>query len=122
MRRLGDLPFDFEYGTCGTFMINDQPTILLCFELDNRRGCRSLIRKNDVGLRNINNFSFEAEFDLDKIDIPDSKYNHDYAKMANYQSYPLILGGWVNAKLEMLVTTEFPLQWIEQTDYPFTNR
>ena len=125
MRRLGDLPFDFDDGSCGTFMINDQPTVLLCFNYDfddtnddNGKKCRSLIRKNDVGLRNINDFSFEDEFDLDKIDIPDSKYDHYDTKMANYQGYPLILGGY-NKKLEMLITTEFPLQWIEQTDYPF---
>ena len=122
MRRLGDLPFDFLGSSCGTFMINDQPTILLCFYWNDSKRCRSLIRKNDVELRNINNFSFENEFDLDKIVIPDSKYTHSFVKMANYQGYPLILGDWNNVKLEMLVTTEFSFQWIEQSDYPFANR
>ena len=122
MRRLGDLPFDFDDGACGTFMINDQPTILLCFHTRNAKRCRSLIRKNDGGLTIIDNFSFEDEFDLDKIDISDSKYEHYDTQIANYQGYPLMLGGWYHSKLEMLVTTEFPLQWIEQTDYPFTNR
>ena len=74
-------------------MINDQPTILLCFSvIDDNKRCRSLIRKNDVGLRSINDFSFEDEFDLDKIVIPDSKYDHVFGKLANYQGYPLILG------------------------------
>ena len=120
MRRLGDLPFDFD-GTCGTFMINDQPTILLCFDWDYRRGCRSLIRKNEIALGNINNFSFDDEFELDTVIIPDSKYNHSYTKMANYQGYPLILGGGENVKLEMLVTTELPFEWNEQTDYPYSD-
>ena len=100
-------------------MINDQPTILLCFDRIDQRRCRSLIRKNDIALRNIKNFSFDDEFDLDTVIIPDSNYSHAYTKMANYQGYPLILGGWYNVKLEMLVTTEFPIQWNEQTDYPF---
>ena len=117
MRRLGDLPFAFDYGTCGTFMINAQPTILLCFYNNNWRRCRSLIRKNDIALRD-NNFSFDNEFDLDTINIPASKYAHGNTKMANYKGYPLILGGWENVKLEMLVTTGPPIQWNKQTDYP----
>ena len=121
MRRLGDLPFDFIDGTCGTFMINDQPTILLCFDFYDKRGCRSLIRKNEIALENINNFSFDDEFDLDRINIPDSKYDHGWTKMANYQGYPLILGGNFNAKLEMLVTAKYSMEWNEQTDYPYTD-
>ena len=119
--QVGDLPFDFKYGTCGTFMINDQPTILLCFDSDNRKRCRSLIRKNEIALRNINNFTFDGEFDLDTINIPNSLYNHGGGKLANYQGYPLILGDMDNVKLEMLVTTELPIEWNEQTDYPFTD-
>ena len=108
MRRLGELPFDFGEGACGTFMINNQPTILLCFTRDDSKRCRSLVRKNDGELTNINNFSFDDEFDVDKIIIPDSKYDHRDTKMANYQGYPLILGGWYNSKLEMLITTRAP--------------
>ena len=100
-------------------MINDQPTVLLCFDRDNTKKCRSLIRKNDGELTNINNFSFDDEFDVDKIIIPDSKYDHRDTKMANYQGYPLILGDWYHAKLEMLVTTESSIHWNEQTDFPF---
>ena len=103
-------------------MINDQQTILLCFyDFDSKR-CRSLIRKNEIPLRNINNFTFDRQFDLDTVNIPDSKYDHYITKLANYQGYPLILGGWSNVKLEMLVTTELPIQWNEQTDYPYANQ
>ena len=106
-------------------MINDQPTILLCFygSFDDvmRKRCRSLTRKNENALGNINDFTFDGEFDLDTVDIPYSKYYHGDAKMANYQGYPLILGGYFQAKLEMLVTTKLPLQWIEQTDNPYAD-
>ena len=121
MRRLGDLSFDFEVGACETFMINDQPTILLCFYNLNTKRCRSLIRKNEIALKNINNFSFEDEFDLETVNIPNSNYKHEYTKMANYQGYPLILGG-SNKKLQMLATTEIPIRWDEQTDYPYADK
>ena len=80
-----------------------------------------MIRKNDVELRNINNFSFDDEFDVDTVIIPDSNHEHQDTQMANYQGFPLILGGTYNAKLEMLVTSDFPVQWNEQTDYPFAD-
>ena len=118
MRRLGDLPFDFEYGTCGTFMINDEPIILLCFYGNNRRRCRSLKRKNDAALNTIISFALDDEFDLYSIEIPDSKYDHGRTKMANYQGFPLILGG-SNVKLEMLVTVESRYEWIDGLDYPY---
>ena len=121
MRRLGDLPFDFSIGTCETFMINDQPTILLCFDENESSRCRSLIRKNEVELRNIRNFTFDGQFDLDTVHIPNSKYEHWRTKMANYQGHPLILGGY-NKKLEMLATTEVPIRWNEQTDYPYADK
>ena len=102
-------------------MINAQPTILLCFYSGGETRCRSLIRKNEIVLRDINNFAFDGEFYLDTVNIPDSTYEHRYTKMANYQGYPLILGGYFNAKLEMLDITELPFRWNEQTDYPYSN-
>ena len=102
-------------------MINDQRTILLCFDANDPRRCRSLVRKNDGELTNINNFSFDNEFDLDTVNIADTNYDHDDTEMANYQGYPMILGGTNNTKLEMLVTSESPVQWNEQTDYPYSD-
>ena len=106
-------------GTCGTFMKNNSPGILLCYHGFYEKGCRFLIRKNDFELRNINNFAFDDEFEVDTI--PDSKHDHINTRLANYHGYPLILGG-NNVKLEMLVMTEFPLQWNEQPDYPYADR
>ena len=45
--------------------------------------------------------------------------------MANYQGFPLILGGWSaangrNNKLEMLNTIENPPIWVEGIDYPYS--
>ena len=103
-------------------MINYQPTILLCFYyFGGGKRCRSLIRKNEIALRNINSFTFDGQFDLNTVYIPDSTYDHYFTKMANYQGYPLILGGHNNAKLEMLITTEFPIEWNKQIDYPYTD-
>ena len=122
MDRLGDLPFDFTIGTCGTFMIGGLTTVLLCFsETDERRRCRSLIRKNDSPLSNITNFEFDNEFDTS--DIPDSTYDHWMASLGNYQGSPLILGGTNNNKLEMLDTTANSFVWVDLgTDYPYQNQ
>ena len=123
VKRLGDLPFDFQLGTCGTFIIDSLPTILLCFDYDERRKCRSLTRRNDGLLSDISDFAFDSEFQIDRIIIPDSTHDHYWATMANYQGFPLILGGWENNKLEMLNTMENPPRWVEyeETDYPYSN-
>ena len=118
LKRLGDLPFDFVSGTCGTFMINSLPTILLCF-FDGKK-CRSLVRRNDGPLRDINDFLFDSEFEIDKIDILDTTHAH-YGEIANYQGFPLILGG-NNNKLEVLKIFENPPRWVEKTDYPYANK
>ena len=110
VKRLGDLPFDFENGTCGTFIVDSSPIVLLCFAYTEERRCRWLTRRND-------------EFEFDKIEIQDSSHNHGVTTMANYQGFPLILGGWDNNKLEMLTTVGNPPRWIEYegTDYPYSN-
>ena len=119
LRRLGDLLYDFEGGTCGTFIIESLATLLLCFGVDEERKCRSLTRTNDRALSDVKNFVFDSEFQTEKIVIPNSTHDHLYATMANYQGFPLILGGY-NAKLEMLNTIEDPPKWIEYegTDNP----
>ena len=123
VKRLGDLPFDFNEGTCGTFMIESLPTILLCFDWYVERKCRSLTKRNDGALSDIKDFAFDSEFQIDKIVIPDSTHDHYGAKIANYQGYPLILGGYDSNKLEMLNIMENPPRWIEYagTDYPYSN-
>ena len=125
VKRLGDLPFDFSIGACGTFVIESLTTILLCFEKsDERRKCRSLKRKNDGPLSSVNNFVFDTEFDLDPVLIPDTKHDHWMSSIANYQGFPLVLGATNNNKLEMLDTTKSPPQWVEYegTDYPYLNQ
>ena len=123
VKRLGGLPFYFESGTCGTFMIDSLPTILLCFDFYEQRKCRSLTRRKDGALSDIKDFFFDYEFQMDQIIIPDSTHNHYRATIANYQGFPLILGGWENNKLEMLNTVENPPRWVqyEETDYPYPN-
>ena len=127
VRRLGNLPFDFTIGTCGTFIIDDFLTILLCFAGSNeRRRCRSLTRKTNglLGTINFEDFIFEDEFELDRIAIQDSTHDHWMASLANYRGFPLIVGGTNNNKLEMLDTIKNPAEWIqyEGTDYPYLNQ
>ena len=124
VKRLGDLPFDLRSSTCGTFMIDSLPYILLCFDWDEERKCRSLTRRKDGALSDIKDFAFDSEFQIDKIGIPDSTHDHYRATIANYQVFPLILGGVFNNKLEMLDIMENPLRWIEYdgTDYRYSNR
>ena len=121
MNRLGDLPFDFVLGTCGSFTIGSLSIILLCFDENERRKCRSLKRINDGALSDITDFAFDSEFEIDTI--PDSTHDHHAATIANYQGSPLILGGSTNNKLEMLNSMENQPRWVEyeETDYPYSN-
>ena len=130
LKRLGDLPFDFVSGTCGTFMINSLPTIFLCFYSGGGTRCRSLIRRNDGALHDTNNFVIDSEFEIDTIDVLDSIHDHYSATLANYQGFPVILGSsrgdsWgilgANNKLEILNTIENPPRWVEGTNYPYAN-
>ena len=98
------------------------PRVLLCFDIDAKRQCRSLTRSNDGVLGDINNFVFDNEFDLGKVTIPDSTNAHYLSTIANYQGSPLILGGVDNNKLEMFNTMGNPPSWVEETDYPYSNR
>lgn len=126
VKLLGDLPFDFEYGTCGTYMIKRSPTILLCFSSGDRNHCRSLTRKNGATLSEIKDFEFHTVFEIDTVQISNSAYSHSGAVLANYQGFPLILGGHseyvANNKLEMLNTIENRPRWIQYEDanYPFS--
>ena len=85
--------------------------------------CRSLIRRNDGVLSDINNFNFDSEFEIDSLAIPASTHNHERATIANYQGFPVILGGIHNNKLEMLNPRENTPSWVEYegTDYPYSN-
>ena len=131
LKRLGYLPFEFEEGTCGTFMIRRLPAILLCFDLlAGFRKCRFLTRRKEGSLSNIKNFVFDLEFEIDIVD--DSMYDHYATTLANYQGFPLILGGtdWEdgrysnNNKLEMLDTFDYSPRWVayEGTHYPYSNK
>ena len=116
LKHLGDLPGGFYFSSCETFMIKSLTTILGCFNV----GCQSLRRKNDGALSDINVCAFDAEFEIDSVAIMDPTHDHDFARVANYQGFPLILGGNDNNKLEMLNTIESPARWVEFADYPYS--
>ena len=100
-------------------MIESSPTILLCFDLREKRKCRLLTRRSNGELSGINGFAFYSEFEIDKVAIPDSTHGHYEATMANYQGFPLILGGLNNNRLEMINIMENTPSWMEGTDYPY---
>ena len=83
-----------------------------------------MTRRNDGPLSDINDFAFDAEFEVNKVAIPNSAYPHWLATIANYLGWPLIFGGVsmesvsgspekIASKLEMLNTMETPPAWIE---------
>ena len=118
MSRLGDLPFDFEHGTCGTFMIHEIPKIFLCFPNREFRKCRSLSKhKNDLWSHG---FDFETKFSFETM--RNTIYRHQHSKIANYRGFPLVLGSWMDpidgVKLEMFDTTKS--EWFPKNDYPFS--
>ena len=82
-------------------------------------------RKTDGALKEIKDFDFETEFEIHEVLLPESTYNHGGVSMANYQGFPLILGGGTlsfggrNNKLEMLNTMENPPRWVEGKEYPY---
>ena len=82
-----------------------------------------MTRKNDGPLNSITDFEFDNAFEINDID-PDSTYDHWMASLANYQGFPLIVGGTNNNKVEMLDTTKSPFEWVqyEGTDYPYQNQ
>ena len=82
-----------------------------------------MTRRNEDQL-SIDDFVFDSEFQVDRIVIPDSTHDHWFSSIANYQGFPLVLGGLNNAKLEMLDITKSPPEWVEYegTDYPYLNQ
>lgn len=122
LERLGDLPFRFADDTCGTFIVDRSPVVLICFNyFMETKTCRSLKKRKSGSLSALKNFEFETAFLLDKIE--NSTYGHGGSQIANYQGFPLALGGghgWVfEAKLEMFDTTQN--LWVEKADYPYAS-
>ena len=131
LKRLGSLPPELvensiSIGTCGTFIVDNVPTIFLCFPNDQNHSniCRTLtVRKNHL-LSSINDFNFGNEFKLDTIK-KEASYGHIGSKLANYNGYPLAMGGWdhpkgANAQLEMFDVKQN--QWMQKKQYPFAIR
>ena len=117
--RLGDLPIDFDSGTCGTFIMDEIPVIFLCFDWSNYKKCRNLRKQKTNLLNTVIDFEFETEFLLDEK-INNSIFAHYGSAIANYQGFPLVLGDWDHSKLEMFDIIQS--QWVQKSDYPFASR
>ena len=96
MKRLGNLPFDFSWGSCGSFIWKNETVLLLCFEYFEKRKCQSLKRLTDNLLSTIEDFDFDLEFNL-KAE-PSPHHSHYSASIANYKGFPMVLGGCGESK------------------------
>ena len=67
----------------------------------------------------INIFDFESEFSFGTLEN-DSRHDHKGSTIANFQGFPLVLGGLTNSKLEMFDLLENI--WIEKAQYPYTDQ
>ena len=106
-------------------MIDSLPTMLLCFDADDYMTgrCRSLTRRNDGPLRDLKDLVFGAEFEVNKVAIPDSAHPHSMSTIANYLGLPLAFGGFTGKnKVEILNTMKSPPAWIELEDYPYSDQ
>ena len=101
-------------------MMNSLPRVLLCFDENTKRQCRSYTRRNGGEWGYNNNYVFQNEFDSGNPAIPDTTHQHYVTTLANYQGFPAILGG-TNNKLEILNSMETPSSWVKGTDYPYSN-
>ena len=110
-------------------MIENQHVIFLCFPyLDDGsadRKCRTLKQHNIGPLNDIETFEFETEFLLENVDN-DSRDSHGGSTIANYQGFPIVLGGfeWMyespNRKLEIFDTVQN--RWLQKKEYPYTDK
>ena len=90
------MPYPFYAGACGVY--ND--TVLLCFDRENKNGCRTW---NGIEFTEL-----ESK----------SKYNHWMTYLSTYEDNPFIVGdhlGQNKVKVETLVGR----RWNELADYPF---
>ena len=112
--RLGSLDFNFDAGSCGTFIIKNKPIVLLCFSFGwNARQCRTLQNRNDGSLPADADFYSSSENEF----IVDSTEDHIGATIANYKGFPLALGGLTHTKLEMFDSSRS--RWVQKAGYPF---
>ena len=125
---LASAEWDFIDGTCGTFMIESLPRMLLCFaDGQDVNECIALTDIDENPLTSITNIDDSYYSGFLTQHLPDSIYEHFMcASLANYQGFPLILGGYGsdNNMLEIFNTTENPLRWVDfpESSYPYSSK
>ena len=90
------MPFPFFGGTCGVY----SQTVLLCFDRENRDGCRTYngTEFSELGFR--------------------AKYTHWMTHLATYEDNPFIVGDHLGQS-KVKVETQVGQTWNELADYPY---
>ena len=73
-------------------------------------------RREDGSLSVTDDFGSESECNIGM----NAQYDHSGSTMANYQGFPLVLGGLKHSKLEIFDTTKNV--WEQLADYPYTDQ
>ena len=90
LKRVGDLPFEFRHGACGTFDIFSEERVMLCFDFHEQRKCRSY-----------------SGMDFDTH--PDSAWPHSHTSLGNVNNQVKDLKILINIPLSRIRLWKNPL-------------
>ena len=101
LKRIGSIPFEFRYGTCGTYTFDQREIVLLCFQYKALKSCHT----------------FDGEI-FEKVES-DSNYNHENGRLGSYVGDPFIVGShkYYHNKTEIMKNNI----WTEAAEYSFSN-
>ena len=117
IKRLGDLPFDYYFGSCNTFL-KPIPTVLLCFYYEGPKVCHTLVHNlNESSCENC--FSFDGE---NYVRVEETKYSHrGTLGLGNYRGKAFTTG--CSSSCTSQVATELldmtTMKWSDGPYYPF---
>ena len=119
LRRVGNLPRNFERGTCNTFKTNDgMEETLLCFGFRGPKLCQRWLR--------INKISFQPKFSYNGNSIssaPSSNYDHLDTSLGQFDNRPMVVGnqGSPASDGHKKVEQKRNQGWQTLDDFPFVN-
>jgi len=119
LKRVGDLPFDFEYGACGTYEVSSEERVMLCFDMNEQRKCRrySEFRLGDSPLTPL--FSYSG-FDFDTH--PDSAWPHTHTTLGNVNNLVIAVGDWQSKNIQVEQFNIATNSWSTRAPYPYCSK